>query len=99
MNWTMEISGRGIFGTPLPDRFFALSTRAAATGYRPAARPRPLFYAPPFPRGNKKPFPRPPAARGRGAAGFPMIGKIFSNGWKIHGIFSNDWKNFSCVFQ
>jgi hypothetical protein len=39
-----------------------------------------------------------PAAR-RGKAGFPMIGKYFSNGWKIRADFSNDWKNFSCVFQ
>ncbi len=23
-----------------------------------------------------------------------MIGKYFSNGWKIRGGFSNDWKNF-----
>ena len=30
---------------------------------------------------------------------FPMIGKYFSNGWKISGDFSNDWKNFSRVFQ
>ena len=35
----------------------------------------------------------------RGNAGFPMIGKYFSNGWKISGGFSNDWKNFSAVFQ
>ena len=34
-----------------------------------------------------------------GKAGFPMIGKFFSNGWKIRAIFSNDWKNFSAVFQ
>jgi hypothetical protein len=32
-------------------------------------------------------------------AGFPMIGKLFSNGWKISPDFSNDWKNFSAVFQ
>jgi hypothetical protein len=30
---------------------------------------------------------------------FPMIGKKFSNGWKISAYFSNDWKNFSRVFQ
>jgi hypothetical protein len=30
---------------------------------------------------------------------FPMIGKFFSNGWKITAGFSNDWKNFSAVFQ
>ena len=35
----------------------------------------------------------------RGNGGFPMIGKYFSNGWKISGDFSNDWKNFSAVFQ
>ena len=35
----------------------------------------------------------------RGKAGFPMIGKYFSNGWKIRAGFSNDWKNFSRVFQ
>jgi len=28
-----------------------------------------------------------------------MIGKYFSNGWKIWADFSNDWKNFSRVFQ
>jgi hypothetical protein len=28
-----------------------------------------------------------------------MIGNIFSNGWKIPHDFSNDWKNFSPVFQ
>ncbi|MBR4190594.1 MAG: hypothetical protein IKQ55_11610 [Kiritimatiellae bacterium] len=28
-----------------------------------------------------------------------MIGKKFSNGWKNPPIFSNDWKNFSPVFQ
>ncbi len=28
-----------------------------------------------------------------------MIGKYFSNGWKIRAVFSNDWKNFSAVFQ
>ncbi len=28
-----------------------------------------------------------------------MIGKYFSNGWKIFADFSNDWKNFSRVFQ
>ena len=32
-------------------------------------------------------------------AGFPMIGKYFSNGWKIPACFSNDWKNLSPVFQ
>jgi hypothetical protein len=31
--------------------------------------------------------------------GLPMIGKKFSNGWKKRGDFSNDWKNFSGVFQ
>jgi hypothetical protein len=41
----------------------------------------------------------------RGKAGFPMIGKYFSNGWKIRvgfpmigkifRAFSNDWKKFS----
>jgi hypothetical protein len=30
---------------------------------------------------------------------FPMIGKYFSNGWKIWADFSNDWKSFSRVFQ
>jgi hypothetical protein len=35
----------------------------------------------------------------RGKAGFPMIGKNFSNGWKKWPDFSNDWKNFSAVFQ
>ena len=30
---------------------------------------------------------------------FPMIGKYFSNGWKILADFSNDWKKFSRVFQ
>ena len=35
----------------------------------------------------------------RRKAGFPMIGKYFSNGWKISACFSNDWKNFPCVFQ
>ncbi|MBR4190461.1 MAG: hypothetical protein IKQ55_10935 [Kiritimatiellae bacterium] len=35
----------------------------------------------------------------RQKAGFPMIGKYFSNGWKIRAGFSNDWKNFSRVFQ
>ena len=35
----------------------------------------------------------------RGKAGFPMIGKFFSNGWKIALGFSNDWKNLSAVFQ
>ena len=28
-----------------------------------------------------------------------MIGKYFSNGWKIFADFSNDWKKFSRVFQ
>ncbi len=28
-----------------------------------------------------------------------MIGKYFSNGWKNQPVFSNDWKNFSPVFQ
>ncbi|MBR4189815.1 MAG: hypothetical protein IKQ55_07630 [Kiritimatiellae bacterium] len=37
------------------------------------------------------------AHRGKGC--FPMIGKYFSNGWKICGDFSNDWKNFSRIFQ
>ncbi len=37
---------------------------------------------------------RNPLARG-GMAGFPMIGKKFSNGWKKRGGFSNDWKKFS----
>ena len=32
------------------------------------------------------------AHRERGC--FPMIGKYFSNGWKILTDFSNDWKNF-----
>jgi hypothetical protein len=32
-------------------------------------------------------------------ASFPMIGKYFSNGWKISADFSNDWKNFSRVSQ
>ena len=31
--------------------------------------------------------------------GFPMIGKKFSNGLKKFGDFSNDWENFSRVFQ
>jgi hypothetical protein len=35
----------------------------------------------------------------RGNAGFPMIGKYFSNGWKISAGFSNNLKNFSAVFQ
>ncbi|MBR6022556.1 MAG: hypothetical protein IK066_09100 [Kiritimatiellae bacterium] len=39
-----------------------------------------------------------PLAR-RGKGSFPMIGKFFSNGWKIPPVFSNDWKNFSAVFQ
>ena len=39
-----------------------------------------------------------PLARRR-KAGFPMIGKYFSNGWKISACFSNDWKNLSRVFQ
>jgi hypothetical protein len=39
-----------------------------------------------------------PLARRRGAS-FPMIGKKFSNGWKISPGFSNDWKNFSPFFQ
>ncbi|MBR4252994.1 MAG: hypothetical protein IKQ15_11980 [Kiritimatiellae bacterium] len=30
-----------------------------------------------------------------GKDGFPMIGKCFSNGWKIFGRFSNDWKTYS----
>jgi hypothetical protein len=30
---------------------------------------------------------------------FPMIGKYFSNGWKILPDFSNDWKNLSAFFQ
>ncbi|MBR4250974.1 MAG: hypothetical protein IKQ15_01580 [Kiritimatiellae bacterium] len=50
--------------------------------------------------------PRPPAPRpfSGGREKFPMIGKLFSNGWKIHpGFptigkifrrFSNDWKIF-----
>ncbi|MBR3582359.1 MAG: hypothetical protein IKO01_02815 [Kiritimatiellae bacterium] len=29
----------------------------------------------------------------------PMIGKKLSNGWKKRPDFSNDWKNFSAVFQ
>jgi hypothetical protein len=28
-----------------------------------------------------------------------MIGKLFSNGWKIPPGFSNHWKKFSPVFQ
>jgi hypothetical protein len=32
-------------------------------------------------------------------ADFPMIGKKLSNGWKTPPDFSNDWKNFSPVFQ
>ena len=35
----------------------------------------------------------------RGNGRFPMIGKYFSNGWKSLADFSNDWKNFSRVFQ
>ena len=35
----------------------------------------------------------------RQEAGFSMIGKWFSNGWKKWNGFSNDWKNFSPVFQ
>jgi hypothetical protein len=29
---------------------------------------------------------------------FPMIGNYFSNGWKISGDFSNDWKKFFARF-
>ncbi|MBR3582130.1 MAG: hypothetical protein IKO01_01635 [Kiritimatiellae bacterium] len=36
---------------------------------------------------------------GKPAPIFPMIGKLFSNAWKIPPIFSNDWKNFSAFFQ
>ena len=32
-------------------------------------------------------------------ARFPMIGKKVSNGWKNSVDFSNDWKNFSPLFQ
>jgi hypothetical protein len=39
-----------------------------------------------------------PLAR-RPPASFPMIGNFFSNGWKKWPDFSNDWKNFSPVFQ
>jgi hypothetical protein len=33
------------------------------------------------------------------AESFPMIGKKVSNGWKKCPGFSNDWKNYSAIFQ
>ena len=61
-------------------------------------RPSPQSCAPPLPPPEPARVLANPLAR-RGKGSFPMIGKLFSNGWKIWSDFSNDWKKFSAVFQ
>ena len=60
-------------------------------------RPSPQSCAPPLPPPEPARVLANPLAR-RGKGSFPIIGKLFSNGWKIPPVFSNDWKNFSGGF-
>ena len=73
-------------------------TRKARPGMAPGRRETRLMEAPMSPTlPSTRVLANLVAHRERG--GFPMIGKYFSNGWKISGDFSNDWKKFSRVFQ